>query len=112
MYPLEGAAFGLGEGLPATFAAVATLFLAMDHDVSLALASVCSAALVVAKLLVRVHAASLYLLTLDTSKDASRPASLSTQLSSTVPWGATCALRTAENSIKAKFAESSFHALG
>ena len=43
----------------------------MDHDVSLSLASVCSAALVVAKLLVRVYAASLLLLTLDTSKGAS-----------------------------------------
>jgi hypothetical protein len=43
----------------------------MDHYVSLCLASVCSAALVVAKLLLRVHAALLLLLTLDTSKDAS-----------------------------------------
>ena len=61
----------------------------MDHDVSLYLASICSAALVVAELLVRVHTASLLLLTLDTSKGASRPASFSTHPSSTVAWGAT-----------------------
>jgi hypothetical protein len=68
---VEGAAFGGAEGLLAAFALVAALGGAMDHYVSLFLASVCSAALVVAKLLLRVHAASLLLLTLDTSKDAS-----------------------------------------
>src|SRR5688500_4308310 len=79
VHPVKGGALRLAEGLLATFALVAPLGGAMDHDVSLCLASVCPAALVVAELILRVHTALLFSLTSNISKGASRPASFSTR---------------------------------
>src|SRR5215210_8530440 len=56
--PIEGGAFRLGEGLPAAFAPVATLLLAVDDDVPLANATVGAAVSVVAPCSSRVHAAT------------------------------------------------------
>jgi hypothetical protein len=85
---VEGGAFGGAESFLAAFTPVALLSRVVDHDVSVSLASVRSAGLVVAKSLARVHAASLCVLTLDTSKGASLPASFSTRPPFTVSWGA------------------------
>src|SRR3712207_5328533 len=65
---IECSALRLREGASASLAAVALLFVAMDHDMLLALAPVGPAILVVAGLLLRIHAA-LLLLTSYTSKD-------------------------------------------
>jgi hypothetical protein len=88
MQAVEGGSFRLAEGAMAPFAPEASLFVAMDHDVPLVLAPVGPAGLVVAELLVRVHAA-LLLLTSLISKGASEPALCSTYPSSTLAWGAT-----------------------
>jgi hypothetical protein len=78
MDAVEGGALRLAEGASASLAPVAALSLAMDHDVPLARPGVGPTLFVVAELLSRVHAASLYLLTLDTSKDAPEPAFFAT----------------------------------
>src|SRR5215204_166677 len=88
VHPVERGALGGRKGLGAPFAAVALLFLAVDHDVTFSCSSVGPAALVVAKSLLRVHW-RLLLLTLDTSKGAAGPAFRATHPSSTVAWGAT-----------------------
>ena len=86
--PVERGALGGRKGLAASFAAVALLFLAVDHDVSFSRSCVGPAASVVAKLFVRVHW-RLLLLTSDTSKGAAGPAFRATHPSSAVAWGAT-----------------------
>ena len=79
VHPVESCALGGREGSAASFAAVAALFSAMDHDMSLGGSSVGPATLVVAESSLRVHMRIL-LLTLDTNKDAAGPACSST------PW--------------------------
>jgi hypothetical protein len=86
VYSVEGSTSALGEGPPATLAAITALLLAVDHDVTLSREAVGAAASVVTELPVRVHA--------DThplsggqrpNKDAAGPAYSSTQPSSTLP---------------------------
>src|SRR3712207_314074 len=88
MEAIERGTLRLSKGASASLAAIALLFVAMDHDMLLALAPVGPTVLVVAELLLRVHAA-LLLLTSYTSKDVAESAFRSTHPSSTVPWGAT-----------------------
>jgi hypothetical protein len=78
----------LREGASASLAAVALLFVGMDHDMLLALSPAGPAVLVVAELLLRVHAA-LFVLTSYTSKDVAESAFGSGHPSSTVAWSAT-----------------------
>jgi hypothetical protein len=85
---IESCALGGRKGSAAAFASVASLFLAVDHDVAFSCSTVGPAALVVAKSLLRVHW-RLLLLTLDTSKGAAGPAFRATHPSSTVAWGPT-----------------------
>ena len=73
VHPVERSALGGRKGLSAPFAAVALLFLAVDHDVSFSRSCVGPAAFVMAKSLVRVHE-YLLLLKSDTSKGAAGPA--------------------------------------
>src|SRR5215211_329561 len=88
MEAIERGALRLSEGAATSLATVALLFLAMDHDMLLALAPVGPTGLVVAELLLRVHA-TLLLLTSYTSKDVAESAFRSSHPSSTVAWGAT-----------------------
>src|SRR3712207_3395035 len=95
MCPMNGARRWPGRSAPApstypsaSLATIALLFVAMDHDVPIALAPVGPTVLVVAELLLRVHAA-LLLLTSYTSKDVAESAFRSTHPSSTIAWGAT-----------------------
>src|SRR3712207_2934705 len=68
MEAIERGTLRLSKGASASLAAIALLFVAMDHDMLLALAPVGPTVLVVAELLLGVHAA-LLLLTSYTSKD-------------------------------------------
>ena len=75
---VESCALGGGEGLAASFVSIALLFLAVDHDMSLARSCVGPAASVVAKSLLRVHVRVVLLLALDTNKGGAGPACSST----------------------------------
>src|SRR5215204_2644348 len=75
--PVERGAFGFTESLGASFAAVASLLLAVDHDVALTCSAVGPATAIVAKSLLRVHMRIL-LLALNTNKSAAGPACSST----------------------------------
>jgi hypothetical protein len=61
VHSVECTTFGGRESLAASFAAVAPLFLAMDHDVALTRSAVGPAVSVVAESFLRVHADSLLL---------------------------------------------------
>src|SRR5215217_6215363 len=56
VYSVEGSTPALGEGPPATLAAITALLLAVDHDVTLSRTAVGAATSVVTELPVRVHA--------------------------------------------------------
>jgi hypothetical protein len=77
VHPVESCAFGFAEGFGAPLAAVAPLFLTVDHDVALAHPSICPASRVVAESSGRVHTRLPLLLTSDTNKSAAGPALLS-----------------------------------
>jgi hypothetical protein len=86
MHGVEGGTLGLAEGLGASLATVASLTLAMKHDVPFAFASVGATALIVTKI-ARADLRGFSPCRLRTTdKDAAEAAFCTTQRSSTVAW--------------------------